>query len=68
MDYYTLLTLGYTVLEYEMYVSIWFSSEEDCWSVLLNNGTLYDQINAHEGHCDVSDVISRLVRPKLRPW
>jgi hypothetical protein len=68
MDYYTLLTLGYTVLEYEMYVSIWFSSEEDCWSVLLNNGTLYDQINAHEGHCDVSDVTSRLVRPKLRPW
>ena len=68
MDYMTLLTLGYTVLEYEMYVSIWFSSEEDCWSVLLNNGTLYDQINAHEGHCDVSDVTSRLVRPKLRPW
>ena len=68
MDYMTLLTLGYTVLEYEMYVSIWFSSEEDCWSVLLNNGTLYDQINAHEGHCDVSDVTSRLVSPKLRPW
>ena len=67
MDYYTLLTLGYTVLEYEMYVSIWFSSEEDCWSVLLNNGTLYDQINAHEGHCDVSEVASRIVRPKLRP-
>ena len=67
MDYMTLLTLGYTVLEYEMYVSIWFSSEEDCWSVLLNNGTLYDQINAHEGHCDVSEVASRIVRPKLRP-
>ena len=68
MDYYTLLTLGYTVLEYEMYVSIWFSSEEDCWSVLLNNGTLYDQINTHEGHCDDSEVASRIVRPKLRPW
>ncbi len=68
MDYYTLLTMGYTLMEYEMYVSIWFTSEEDCWSVLLNNGTLYDQINATEGHCDVSEVASRIVRPNIRPW
>lgn len=68
MDYWTLLTLGYQVLDQTMYVSIWFSSEEDCWSVLLRNGALYDQINAIEGHCDVSDVTSKLVKPKLRPW
>ena len=68
MDYYTLLTMGYTLMEYEMYVSIWFTSEEDCWSVLLNSGTLYDQINATEGHCDVSEVASRIVRPNIRPW
>ncbi len=68
MDYYTLLTMGYTLMEYEMYVSIWFTSEEDCWSVLLNSGTLYDQINATEGHCDVSEVASRIVRPEPRPW
>ena len=68
MDYYTLLTMGYMLMEYEMYVSIWFTSEEDCWSVLLNNGTLYDQINATEGHCDVSEVASRIVRPNIRPW
>ena len=51
-----------------MYVSIWFPNEEDCWSVLLNNNTLYDQINAQEGYCDVSEVTSRLVKPALRPW
>ena len=68
MDYWTLLTLGYTVLDNMMYVSIWFSSEEDCWSVLMNNNTLYDQINAEMGYCDVSEVVSRTVAPKLRPW
>ena len=68
MDYWTLLTLGYTVLDNMMYVSIWFSSEEDCWSVLMNSNTLYDQINAEMGYCDVSDVASRTVAPKLRPW
>ena len=68
MDYYTLLTLGYTVLDNMMYVSIWFSSEDDCWSVLMNNNTLYDQINAQEGYCDVSEVASKIVKPKIRPW
>ena len=68
MDYYTLLTLGYTVLDHMMYVSIWFSSEDDCWSVLMNNNTLYDQINAQEGYCDVSEVASKIVKPKIRPW
>lgn len=68
MEYYTLLTLGYTLLDNMMYVSIWFSSEDDCWSVLLNNNTLYDQINAQEGYCDVSDVASKIVKPRIRPW
>jgi len=68
MEYYTLLTLGYTLLDNMMYVSIWFSSEDDCWSVLLNNNTLYDQINAQEGYCDVSDVASKIIKPKIRPW
>ena len=68
MYYWTLLTLGYTVLDNMMYVSIWFSSEEDCWSVLMNSNTLYDQINAEMGYCDVSEVVSRTVSPKLRPW
>lgn len=68
MEYYTLLTLGYPLLDNIMYVSIWFASEDDCWSVLLNNNTLYDQINAQEGYCDVSDVASKIIKPKIRPW
>jgi len=68
MEYYTLLTLGYTVLDNMMYVSIWFTSEDDCWSVLMNNNTLYDQINAQEGYCDVSEVASKIVKPEIRPW
>tara|TARA_Y100000015_G_scaffold25804_1_gene24921 strand:+ start:1076 stop:1282 length:207 start_codon:yes stop_codon:yes gene_type:complete len=68
MEYYTLLTLGYTLLDNMMYVSIWFTSEDDCWSVLMNNNTLYDQINAQEGYCDVSEVASKIVKPKIRPY
>ena len=68
MEYYTLLTLGYSLLDNMMYVSIWFTSEDDCWSVLMNNNTLYDQINAQEGYCDVSEVASKIVRPEIRPW
>ncbi len=68
MEYYTLLTLGYPLLDHIMYVSIWFPTEDDCWSVLLNNNTLYDQINAQEGYCDVSDVASKIVKPLARPW
>lgn len=68
MEYYTLLTLGYSLLDNMMYVSIWFTSEDDCWSVLMNNNTLYDQINAQEGYCDVSEIASKIVKPEIRPW
>ena len=68
MDYYTLLTIVYPILEYEMQFSIWFSSEKECWSILMKNGTLYDQLNAVSGHCDGSEVASRIVRPEPRPW
>ena len=68
MEFWTLLTIAYSVMEHEMQFSIWFPTEDACWSVLLDNGSLYDQINATEGHCDVSEVASHIVRPKLRPW
>jgi len=68
MEYWPLLTIGYNVLDNMMYVSIWFQNEKDCWSVLMNSGTLYDQINAEVGYCDVSEVASHVVRPKIRPW
>ena len=57
-----------TLAEHQMYTTVWFPSEDACWNVLLNVGGFYDQINATEGHCDVSEVASHIVRPKLRPW
>ena len=68
MEFFTLLTIGYTLAEHQMYLTVWFPNEDACWDVLLNVGGFYDQINATEGHCDVSEVASHLVRPKLRPW
>lgn len=68
MDYYTILTIVYPFLEYQMEFSIWLNSEEECWEFLMTNNSIYDQLNATEGHCDVSEVASRIVRPEPRPW
>ena len=67
MDYYTLLTIFYTVAEHEVHFRIWFPSEADCWRVLLESG-LYEEVKATSGHCDVSEVVSRIVKPVARPW
>ena len=53
-----MLTIGYTLAEHQMYTTVWFPSEDACWNVLLSVGGFYDQINATEGHCDVSEVAS----------
>jgi len=68
MTFYTLLTLVYVMNGHPQEAKIWFASEDDCWSVLLNNDTLYDQINALSGHCTVSGIPSKMVKPKPRPW
>ena len=57
-----------TLAEHETCIHCLFRSRGTCWNVLLNIGGFYDQINATEGHCDVSEVASHIVRPKLRPW
>ena len=68
MSFYTLLTLVYIMGGEQLEVKILFADEEDCWSVLLHNDTLYNQINAISGHCTVSEIPSRIVRPEPRPW
>tara|TARA_R100001460_G_scaffold43656_1_gene79982 strand:- start:163 stop:369 length:207 start_codon:yes stop_codon:yes gene_type:complete len=68
MEFFTLLTVGYTVAEHQMYLTAWFDSEDACWDVLLTINGFYDKISATEGHCDVSEVASHVVRPRLRPW
>ena len=68
MEMYTLLTLIYMQMGNPLEAKIWFASEDDCWSVLMQNDTLYDHINAEVGFCDVSDIPSKIVKPKIRPW
>ena len=55
-------------MEHDWQFSIWFSSEDECWNILMSRGSLYDKINATEGYCQVSDVASKIVKPVLRPW
>jgi hypothetical protein len=67
MEFFTLLTIAYVMNGHQLEAKIWFENESDCWSVLLKNETLYDQINGEAGWCDVSEVPSKLIRPKIRP-
>jgi hypothetical protein len=68
MEYYTLLTIVYPLMEHDWQFSIWFPSEDECWSVLMSRVSLYDKINATEGYCQISDVVSKLIKPVARPW
>ena len=67
MEFFTLLTIAYVMNGHQLEAKIWFENESDCWSVLLKNETLYDQINGEAAWCDVSEVPSKLIRPKIRP-
>lgn len=46
---------------------ILFASEDECWNVLLDKNTIYDRIDGQAGFCEVSDILSKLVRPKAKP-
>lgn len=67
MEYFTMLTIVYIMGGQPLEAKILFASEDDCWSVLLNTDTIYDQINGQAGFCEVSDFPSYVVRPKIRP-
>tara|TARA_B100000212_G_C27216574_1_gene465361 strand:+ start:515 stop:721 length:207 start_codon:yes stop_codon:yes gene_type:complete len=68
MEFYTLLTIVYPLMEHDWQFSIWFPSENECWKILTSKGSIYDKINATEGYCQVSDVASKIVKPVARPW
>lgn len=72
MEYYTLLTIVYTVvytaIDQQLQFSILFPSEDECWSVLTEVNTIYDRVNATEGYCQVTEFASKIVRPVARPW
>mgnify|MGYP007003112205 FL=1 len=61
------MTVVYMMNQQPQELKIWFENESDCWSVLMQNDSLYDQINAKAGWCEVSYITSKLIRPKIRP-
>ena len=42
--------------------SIWFPSEDECWSVLTEVNTIYDRVKATEGYCQVTEFASKIVK------
>ena len=67
MEFFTLLTIVYLMGGQTLEAKILFASEDDCWQVLLDTDTIYDQINGQAGFCEVSRIPSYIVKPKLRP-
>ena len=67
MEFFTLLTIVYLMGGQTLETKILFASEDDCWRVLLDTDTIYDQINGQAGFCEVSHIPSHIVKPKLRP-
>lgn len=68
MEYYSLLTVVYELMGHTWEFSIWFPSEDKCWSVLTEVNTIYDRVKATEGYCQVTEVASKIVKPMVRPW
>lgn len=68
MEYFTLLTVYYDLLDYPMEFSVWFYNENDCWDAVINKVSIYKIIEAKEAFCQKTDMISKAIAPKLRPW
>tara|TARA_B100001939_G_scaffold347972_1_gene371707 strand:- start:8206 stop:8481 length:276 start_codon:yes stop_codon:yes gene_type:complete len=68
MEYFTLLTVYYNFLDYPMEFSVWFYNKNDCWDAVINKVSIYKIIEATEAICQETDMISKAIAPKLRPW
>lgn len=62
-----MLTIVYIMGGQPLETKILFASEDECWNVLLDKNTIYDRIDGQAGFCEVSDILSKLVRPKAKP-
>ena len=68
MEYFTLLTVYYEFLDYPMEFSVWFYNQNDCWDAVIEKVSIYKLIDAEQATCQESDIISKAVKPKVRPW
>ena len=51
-----------------MEFSVWFYNENDCWDAVMKKVSIYKIIEAKEAVCQKTDMISKAIAPKLRPW
>ena len=68
MEFFHLLVIQYMMNGNVQEAKIWFASEQECWNILLDRDTLYDKIGGEAGWCIDSDIPSKIVKPKLRPF
>ena len=74
IEYFTALVLHYEVQGKELQTVVWFENEDPCQEVLQNDVVmpLYEELYDLYGNnimmfCEVSEDVSRIVRPRGRP-
>ncbi len=74
IEYFTALVLHYEVQGKELETVVWFETENHCQEVMQNDVVmpLYEELYDLYGNnimmfCEVSENVSRIVRPRLRP-
>jgi len=74
IEYFTAMVISYSVQDLEIETAVWFESEKHC-STAMNSGSadgIYNHLYDLYGNdimmvCQKTDVVSKLIRPKLRP-
>jgi len=51
-----------------MEFSVWFYNENDCWKAVMDKVSIYQIIDAEQATCQKTDMISKAMKPKARPW
>lgn len=74
IEYFTAMVISYSVQDLEIETAVWFESEKHC-STAMNSGSadgIYNHLYDLYGNdimmvCQKTDVVSKLIKPKLRP-
>jgi len=67
MDFFTALVLVYQLRNTETEFMIWFENYETCYEAQYVADDLYHLAQGVQMFCLESDIVSRSIRPKLKP-
>jgi len=67
MDFFTALVLVYQLRNTETEFMIWFENYETCYEAQYAADDLYQLAQGVQMFCLESDIVSRSIRPKLKP-